>query len=251
MRLRRRRLRDSLMERDFKVEASTDAKKTPKRVSFIKGRTAARVKKLEGVSLREDEDVVMTFPNLVAKELIAFEVMVIVLSVISLVFDAPLEWIANPEHTPNPAKAPWYFLGLQELLHYFPPVVGGVILPALAVVALIVIPYFSINIKREGLWQEHPKPTFVVIVVFVGVVSLILLMFKVYAMLIPTIIVTAFMLMPHFSKRQEGFVGWLGSRPLSWWIMTWFVIIAVVLTAIGTLFRGPEWTWTWPWDGIY
>jgi len=237
------------MEKDFKAEASADAKRTPKRIAFVKGRTAARVKKLDGISL--DEDVVMTFPNLVAKELIAFEIMVIVLSVISLVFDAPLEWIANPEHTPNPAKAPWYFLGLQELLHYFPPVVGGVILPALAVVALIVIPYFNINLKREGLWQEHPKPTFVVIVVFVGVVSLILLMFKVFAMLIPTVIVTAFMLLPYFSKRQEGFVGWLGSRPISWWIMTWFVIIAVVLTTIGTLFRGPEWTWTWPWDGIY
>ncbi len=237
------------MEKDFKVEESTDAKRVPKRIAFVKGRTAARVKKLDGISL--DEDVVMTFPNLVVKELIAFEIMVIVLSVISLVFDAPLEWIANPEHTPNPAKAPWYFLGLQELLHYFPPVVGGVILPVLAVVALIVIPYFNINIKREGLWKEQPKKTFAVVVVFVGIVSLILLMFKVFAMLIPTVIVTAFMLVPYFAKKKNGFIGWLGTRPLSWWIMTWFVIIAVVLTTIGTLFRGPEWTWTWPWDGIY
>ncbi len=237
------------MEKDFKLEASTDAKRMPKRIAFVKGRTAARVRKLDVISL--DEDVVMTFPNLVVKELIAFEIMVIVLSVISLVFDAPLEWIANPEHTPNPAKAPWYFLGLQELLHYFPPVVGGVILPVLAVVALIVIPYFDINLKREGLWKEQPKKTFAVIVAFVGTVSLILLVFKVFAMLIPTVIVTTFMLLPYFSKRQEGFIGWLSSRPLSWWIMTWFVIIAVVLTTIGTLFRGPEWTWTWPWEGIY
>jgi hypothetical protein len=237
------------MGKDFTVEASADAKRTPKRIAFVKGRTAARVKKLDGISL--DEDVVMTFPNLVAKELIAFEVMVIVLSIISLVFDAPLEWIANPEHTPNPAKAPWYFLGLQELLHYFPPVVGGVILPVLAVVALIVIPYFNINIKREGLWKEHSKQTVTVIAVLVGIVSLILLMFKVYAMLIPTIIVTAFMVVPYFAKKKNGFIGWLGTRPLSWWIMTWFVIIAFVLTAIGTLFRGPEWKWTWPWDGIY
>jgi hypothetical protein len=80
---------------------------------------------------------VMTFPNLVIKEIVAFEIMIIVLAVISLLVDAPLEWIADPEHTPNPAKAPWYFLGLQELLHYFPPVVGGVILPALAIIALI------------------------------------------------------------------------------------------------------------------
>ena len=232
------------MEKDFKVEGLADAKKTPKRIAFIKGRTAARVK-------RKEEEMVMTVPNLVAKEVIAFEIMVIVLAVISLLFDAPLEWIANPEHTPNPAKAPWYFLGLQELLHYFPPVVGGVILPALAVIALIVIPYFRINIKPEGLWREHPKQTFIVLVVFVGIVSFVLLMFKVYAMLIPTLIVTVFMLLPYILKSEKGFIAWLGSRPVSWWIMTWFVVIVIVLTEIGTLFRGPEWGWAWPWEGIY
>jgi len=232
------------MDKDYKVEKDADARKTPKRIAFIKARVAAKVR-------TEDEEMVMTFPNLVVKEIIAFELMVIVLAVVSLVFDAPLEWIANPEHTPNPAKAPWYFLGLQELLHYFPPVVGGVILPALAVVALIVIPYFNINLKQEGLWKEHPKKTFAVVVSFVGIVSLILVMFKVFAMLIPTLVVTALMLVPYFSHKDHEFVGWLGSRPLSWWIMTWFVIIVVVLTTIGTLFRGPEWTWTWPWEGIY
>ena len=232
------------MEKDLRVEVSADARRTSRRIAFIKGRTAARVR-------QEDEDTVMTIPNLVVKELIAFEVMVIVLALISLLFDAPLEWIANPEHTPNPAKAPWYFLGLQELLHYFPPVVAGVILPALAAVALIVIPYFRINVKREGLWEGHPRQAFVVLAAVVGVVTLILLVFKAYAMVIPTLTVTACMLIPYFSKKKEGLIGWLGSRPLSWWIMTWFVFIVVVLTSIGTLFRGPEWTWTWPWQGIY
>lgn len=233
-----------MKQKDFTVVESADAKKSPKRIAFIKARTAARVKK-------EDAEMVMTFPNLVVKEIIAFEVMVIILAVVSLVFDAPLEWIANPDHTPNPAKAPWYFLGLQELLHYFPPVVGGVILPALAVVALIVIPYFRINLKQEGMWKEHRKETFAAVTVFVGVTCLVLLLFKVYAMLIPTLIITALMLVPYFSKEEQGFVGWLGTRSLSWWIMTWFVVIVVVLTAIGTLFRGPEWSWTWPWEEIY
>jgi hypothetical protein len=82
-------------------------------------------------------------------------------------------------------------------------------------------------------------------------VSIVLLMFKVYAMLIPTLLITALMFVPYFSKRENRFVGWLGSRPISWWVMTWFVVIAVVLTAIGTLFRGPGWSWTWPWEGIY
>lgn len=232
------------MEKDFKAEETSDLKKVPKRVAFIKDRTAARVK-------REDEEMVMTVPNLVVKEIIAFEVMVIVLAIVSLFVDAPLEWIANPEHTPNPAKAPWYFLGLQELLHYFPPVVGGVILPALAVIALIVIPYFRINLKREGMWKEYPRQTLIGFLVFVGIVSVVLFLFHVYAMLVPTIVISIFMLVPYVSKREIGFVGWLGTRPLSWWIMTWFVVIAVVLTTIGTLFRGPEWTWTWPWQGIY
>jgi hypothetical protein len=232
------------MQKDIRVEATADAKKVPKRIAFIKARTAARVRK-------EDVEMAMTFPNLVIKEVIAFEVMVIVLALVSLFVDAPLEWIANPDHTPNPAKAPWYFLGLQELLHYFPPVVGGVILPALAVIALIVIPYFRVNIKREGLWKENVKQTFIVLVAAGSVLSLVLLLFKVYAMLIPTLLVVGCMVIPYFSRKETGVAGWLGSRSLSWWIMTWFVMIAVVLTAIGTLFRGPEWSWTWPWEGIY
>lgn len=232
------------MEKDLIIEETSDARKTPRRIAFIKNRTAARVK-------QEDQEMTMTFPNLVVKEIIAFEIMVIVLTLISLVVDAPLEWIANPEHTPNPAKAPWYFLGLQELLHYFPPVVGGVILPTLAVIALIVIPYFRINLKSEGMWKEHRRHTLTIVLAVVSGVSVVLLMFSVYAMLIPTLLITGLMLLPYFSKEEKGFVGWLGNRPLSWWIMTWFVVIVVVLTAIGTLFRGPEWSWTWPWEGIY
>jgi menaquinol-cytochrome c reductase cytochrome b/c subunit len=232
------------MDKDFNVEVNSDAKKVPKRIAFIKDRTRARV-------MKEDEEMVMTVPNLLVKEFIAFEIMVIVLVIISLFVNAPLEWIANPEHTPNPAKAPWYFLGLQELLHYFPPIVGGVILPSLVIIALIVIPYFRINLKKEGMWKEHPRQTLIGFLVFVGIVSVVLLLYHVYAMLVPTIVISIFMMAPYFSKREAGFVGWLGTRPLSWWVMTWFVVIAVVLTTIGTLFRGPEWRWVWPWQGIY
>ena len=193
----------------------------------------------------------MTVPHLVVRELIAFEVMVIVLALLALLFNAPLEWIANPDHTPNPAKAPWYFLGLQELLHYFPPIVGGVILPALAVIALIVIPYFRVNWKRDGMWTDHAKTTLAAVAVVVGAFSLFLLYFSVYAMLIPTLAITGVMLVPYFSKGKGRVIAFLASRPLSWWIMTWFVCIVTVLTVIGTLFRGPGWSWTWPWQKIY
>lgn len=233
-----------MKEKEFHLEDSSDAKKLPKRVAFIKMRTTARVRK-------EEEDLMMTVPHLVVREIIAFEILVIVLAVISLFFNAPLEWIANPEHTPNPAKAPWYFLGLQELLHYFPPIVAGVIIPMLAVAALIVIPYFRINQKHDGLWKEDRRRTLVTLLAVVGVLSLILFAYDVYAMLIPTLMMTGLALVPYFSSAEKGAVGWLGSRPLAWWIMTWFVVVVVVLTAIGTLFRGPEWNWTWPWHEIY
>lgn len=250
------------MKKDLIVEETTDAKKTPKRIAFIKGRIAARVRKED-----EDEEMVMTFPNLVVKEIIAFEIMVIVLAVISLVFDAPLEWIANPEHTPNPAKAPWYFLGLQELLHYFPPVVGGVLIPLLAIVALVIIPYFRVNIVREKLWKElHPAQLYA-FSLSVIVITFFLLWFRVWVVLVPTVLIALLMISTFFSPQRglwawlkfrspwPRFFGtiyaWLASRSLAAWIMTWFVIIVVVLTAIGTLFRGPEWSWTWPWEGIY
>lgn len=233
-----------MADKDFIPIDSSDSKKTPKRIAFVKGRTRARVRK-------EEEDMVMTVPHLVVREIIAFEIMVIVLAVISLIFNAPLEWIANPDHTPNPAKAPWYFLGLQELLHYFPPIVAGVILPTLAVVALIVIPYFKINLKQEGLWKENRRQTLIVLLLSVGIVSVLLLAMGVYAMVIPTWFITILMILPYRNARTGGFIGWLGSRPLSWWVMTWFVTVVIVLTTIGILFRGPEWSWTWPWKGIY
>jgi hypothetical protein len=229
---------------DYKAEETTDAQKVSRRIAFIKNRDSAKVEK-------EETDMAMTFPNLVVKELIAFEIMVIVLSLISLLFNAPLEWIANPEHTPNPAKAPWYFLGLQELLHYFPPVVAGVLLPALVAIALIIIPYFKINVKREPLWEKRTKQKSITIVSIISFLSVILLMFKVYAILIPTLIIYGLMLGPYFSKKNSGMVAWLRVRSLAWWIMTWFVVIVVVLTSIGTFFRGPEWSWTWPWIEIY
>lgn len=232
------------MTPEFNVEKTSDAKTTSRRIAFIKGRTSARVKK-------DDPEMVMTIPHLLIREVIAFEVMVIVLALISLFFNAPLEWVANPVHTPNPAKAPWYFLGLQELLHYFPPVVAGVILPGLVIVALIVIPYVRVNVTRKGLWEGSPRKTLITIVAAGGILSLILLKFSVFVMLVPTILVICLMLVPSFVKKKTGWIGWLGSRPLSWWIMTWFVVVVAVLTTVGVLFRGPEWSWVWPWKEIY
>ncbi|RMF62215.1 MAG: hypothetical protein D6743_12425 [Calditrichaeota bacterium] len=231
-------------KQDFKLEATVEPKEVPKRVAFIKKETSALVEE-------EEEDLVMSYPDLLWRLLIGFEILVVVLAVTSLLVDAPLEELANPQHTPNPAKAPWYFLGLQELLHLFPPLVAGVLIPTLVVIALVVIPYFDINIKRDGLWQKDARATFVRLTAFVVLFSVVLSFFEAVAIIVPTLLVYAFMVLPYFSKKETGFVGRLARLSLAEWIMSWFVLVAVTLTMIGILFRGPGWEWTWPWQGIY
>ncbi len=100
----------------------------------------------------EKDKFVDTFKPLVRIELIIAIVVMVGLTVWSIAVDAPLEEIANPTITPNPAKAPWYFLGLQELLVYFDPWLAGVVLPSLIVVGLLAIPYIDINPKGNGYY---------------------------------------------------------------------------------------------------
>src|SRR5690349_5291849 len=134
--------------KDFTAGLGSDSRKNPVRVAFVTRRTSPHVK-------TKDDALVMTWPEALFRAAVAVEVVAIALVLIALFWDAPLEGLADPMQTPNPAKAPWYFLGLQELLHYFPPVVGGVLIPTLVVIALIVIPYFNINIQAEGLWVQN------------------------------------------------------------------------------------------------
>jgi len=231
-------------DKDFKLEESAEAATVPKRVAFVKKETSALVQQEEG-------DVLMSYPDLLWRLLIGFEILVIVLALISLVADAPLEELANPRHTPNPAKAPWYFLGLQELLHLFPPLVAGVMLPMLIVIALIVIPYFDINIKRAGMWQENRQATFIWLTGAVIVMVTALAFFEGIAIIVPTLMIYIAMIFPYFIKKKTGLIGWFDKLALAEWIMTWFVLVAATLTFIGILFRGPGWEWTWPWHGVY
>jgi quinol-cytochrome oxidoreductase complex cytochrome b subunit len=232
-------------DKKYEVDDEVNPVVTPKRIAFIVNRDSVRV------SSRDDE-LVMTFPELILKGLVVFEIVVILLALISLMFDAPLEWIADPNHTPSPAKAPWYFLGIQELLHYFPPVVAGVLIPALVVMALVVIPYFDINLKKEGLWRKNRRRTFIFLTGAVTVFCLLMLIFRAWVIIIPTVSIYLLSLITFFSKSKKGFSEWLRKRSLTEWIMFWFVITVTVLTLVGTFFRGPEWRWVWPWiEGIY
>jgi hypothetical protein len=111
-------------------------------------RIAGGLPPIEGTP--ENREKVWAWPNLVYTELFAIILGTVVLIVWAILVKSPLEEPANPTWAPNPAKAPWYFLGLQEMLVYFDPWLAGVILPGLIVVGLIAIPYIDTNPKGNG-----------------------------------------------------------------------------------------------------
>jgi quinol-cytochrome oxidoreductase complex cytochrome b subunit len=143
------------------------------------------------VEARDPDDEVFAWPHLLYPELLVTVAVIVALHVVSLLFTAPLEGIADPTRTPNPAKAPWYFLGLQELVSHS-AFIGGVLVPALVVLALVVLPYLDRRPYGGGRW---------------------------------------------FAPE----------RRVANTIFTTLAAIAIVLTVIGTFFRGPNWSWVWPW----
>jgi hypothetical protein len=97
------------------------------------------------------------WPYLVRLEFLCALVVIIALTVWSIVIDAPLEEAANPTKTPNPSKAPWYFLGLQDILVYFDPWFAGVVAPVLIIVGLMLIPYLDVNPRGNGYYTYHER----------------------------------------------------------------------------------------------
>src|SRR5438093_8722162 len=94
---------------------------------------------------REQGDRINVFPHLLMEEFVSLLVVSFFLIVFSAFVNAPLRELANPNLTPNPYKAPWYFLGLQELLRYFHPMIAGVIIPTLILVGLAAVPFVDRN----------------------------------------------------------------------------------------------------------
>ena len=101
---------------------------------------------------------VHVWPYLMRIEFLAALIVTIILTVWSIVLNAPLEEPANPNLTMNPAKAPWYFLGLQEMLVYFDPWIAGVLMPGLIVVGLMAIPYVDSNPLGNGYYTFKQRP---------------------------------------------------------------------------------------------
>ncbi len=121
------------------------------------------------------DDKVLVWPDLVYVELICLVLCTVGLIVWTVLLRAPLEQPADPSVAPNPAKAPWYFLGLQELLVYFDPWIAGVLLPSLIVVGLIAIPYMDKNPRGNGYYTLKERPFAISMFLFGFVILWVLL----------------------------------------------------------------------------
>jgi hypothetical protein len=195
---------------------------------------------------------ISSYPHLVAREFLAFGVLLVALLLVSFFFDAPLEELANPGKTPNPAKAPWYFLSLQELLHYAPPFIAGIVIPGLLVVTLCTIPYFKgrlalwpilfllaailIPLADGVLWGflHAAAPGFADSTRSLGLPSLVLLVFSGFG-------IAKVLTRSYFDDEVRN-------DRLRKSLFLLFVMIVFVLVLIGKYCRGPEWRWVWPWQ---
>lgn len=122
-------------------------------------KTYSLVAVVEGESFhveRGPEETVQSWPHLMVRELLLFLLVAVAILGISLLFNAPLEEPANPLHSTNPAKAPWYFVGIQELVSYS-AFLGGIVVPALIVLSLLLLPYLDRNPKGTGVWFSRDR----------------------------------------------------------------------------------------------
>ena len=196
----------------------------------------------------------LSYRELLFREITGIEALAVVLFTMALIWKAPLDELANPLHTPAVAKAPWYFTGLQELLHYFPPFVAGVILPGLIVSGLFIIPFVpwfdGVTTSDMCRWVRSKTARLLTIVVALMALSALLIHLHAWDAILPLWVVVVFLCTSSgASKGSSGLRSWLSSRSFSFWIMTLFLMEAVVLASVGTFFRGAGWSWVWPWRG--
>jgi quinol-cytochrome oxidoreductase complex cytochrome b subunit len=136
-----------------KLEGLAPKAKTAKTKTFgVLGIVRGPFNKLGNVP----DNTVYSWPNLFIAELFCFALTLIVVLAVALLFAAPLEAPADPTHPPNPSKAPWYFLGLQEMVSYS-AFWGGIGIPTLFVVALLLLPYFDRSPKGSGVWFSRQR----------------------------------------------------------------------------------------------
>jgi menaquinol-cytochrome c reductase cytochrome b/c subunit len=133
---------------------------------------------VRGRQRRQREEELLVWPDLVFVEFISAVLFTITFTILAVLIDGILLDRANPAVTPNPSKAPWYFLNLQELLLHMHPALAGVIVPTVALIALAAIPYFDTSHEGQGQWFATPGAVPLMIVgAVVGTVGSLLLIF--------------------------------------------------------------------------
>ncbi len=207
---------------------------------------------------KDVENTVLSWPNLLLAELAVFMLTLAGVLVYAYYVDAPLKELANPLIPENPAKAPWYFLGLQELLSYS-AFMGGVGLPGLALLGLALIPYLDREQEYVGIWFSNRQGRIVALQAFVvgTIVNIGILVFVVnlgwfrdWWPNVPQMLITlvnpgniwvAFMIAWSAMVMKRTGSTRMGAIAL----FTMFLVSYVIFTAMGTYFRGPNWEFFW------
>ncbi|HUG16244.1 MAG TPA: hypothetical protein VMM78_14665, partial [Thermomicrobiales bacterium] len=215
------------------------------------------------------EDEVMVWPTLVVVEALSAVIFTFLLVVASIIVAPPLVDIANPTVTPNPSKAPWYFLNLQELLLHMHPALAGVIVPTLALVLIAAIPFVDRSPLGVGILftSDKGKQITAFSAVFTSIVLMLLIFFDEYIGVtrqlsgtsVPTVVyqqVIPVAVMVGFSVLLGVVVSKLfrpTRRELIIALFTGFVVSYFLLTIIGTFFRGygMELQLYWPWTNLH
>lgn len=231
-------------------EASTEPTKTFGLMCAVRGKKPATDQSVEGT--------VPSWPYLLRVELLVFMITLLVCVALGLAFDAPLKEMANPNVPENPAKAPWYFLGLQEMVSYS-AFMGGMVIPLVVVIGLTLIPFVDREQEQPGIWFSGRRGKRVALLsLFVGGVLAVLsvavpVSFGWLRNWFPDIPQIVIIFLNPGSILTAFYAGWslvvmkktrstrLGAVAL----FTCFIIGFVVLTYVGTQLRGPNWDFYW------
>jgi len=124
----------------------------------------------------DPDRMVTAWPHLLMREVNLFLLVTIVIMGMSILFNAPLEEMANSAVTPNPAKAPWYFVGLQELLSWGNPIWGGIVVPGITVLALLTVPYLDRGRAGTGEWFHPSRRRAILLFTAISVAAIVLIL---------------------------------------------------------------------------
>jgi menaquinol-cytochrome c reductase cytochrome b/c subunit len=147
----------------------------------------------------QEADTVQVWPHLVVIEFLAAVIFTINLVLLGTLVNGPLDQLANPDCTPNPSKAPWYFLNLQELLLHMNPALAGVIVPTVALGLIAVIPYVDRESKGLGVWFYSGRGPRIII----------------FSAIYTTVVCGALIALDKFFPLKANFTSWLETADVS------------------------------------